>query len=211
MNRDGSGDLQLRPRILSQHWGMSRTPVREAIARLEHEGVVRIVPRRGAFLVHKPKAELLDTFTVWAALESAAARLVAQRATDSQLLHLHKLASCRDRQRGANSDPFNRCLRFHRAIFALCACPRLIELAEGLLFQVDLAGQRSQLGARWSAGLVREQERLVQALCDGHDEMSARLAREHILGLRARFERTPELAPAESHSRQHAVSLETAL
>ena len=73
--------LRLDERDLSQRFGVSRTPLREALAQLDQEGLVRIVARRGIFIVRKTKAEILDMITVWAALESMAARLATQHAS----------------------------------------------------------------------------------------------------------------------------------
>ena len=73
-------ELRLDERDLSQRFGVSRTPLREALAQLDQEGLVRIVARRGIFIVRKTKAEILDMITVWAALESMAARLATQHA-----------------------------------------------------------------------------------------------------------------------------------
>ena len=56
--------------------GISRTPVREAMAQLEREGFVRSVPRRGIYVVRKSKQEVIEMITAWAALESMAARLI---------------------------------------------------------------------------------------------------------------------------------------
>jgi DNA-binding GntR family transcriptional regulator len=78
-------ELRLDERDLSQRFGVSRTPLREALAQLDQEGLVRIVARRGIFIVRKTKAEILDMITVWAALESMAARLATKEATDAEL------------------------------------------------------------------------------------------------------------------------------
>ena len=58
---------RLDERELSARLRVSRTPIREAIARLEQEGLVRIAPRKGVFVVRKPKCEILQMITVWAA------------------------------------------------------------------------------------------------------------------------------------------------
>ena len=69
-------DIRLDERQLALDFGISRTPVREAMAQLEREGFVRAVPRRGIYVVRKTKAEVIEMITAWAALESMAARLI---------------------------------------------------------------------------------------------------------------------------------------
>src|SRR3546814_7516604 len=79
------GEVRLDERQLSQDLGVSRTPIREAISLLEQEGFVRSVPRRGIFVVRKTKAEIIEMIYIWAALESMAARLATERASDDSL------------------------------------------------------------------------------------------------------------------------------
>ena len=66
--------IRLDERSLAQQFGISRTPVREAMAQLEREGFVRSVPHRGVYVVRKSKREVIELITAWAALESMAAR-----------------------------------------------------------------------------------------------------------------------------------------
>ncbi|HZD89071.1 MAG TPA: GntR family transcriptional regulator, partial [Pseudolabrys sp.] len=73
-------EIRLDERKLAQDFGISRTPVREAMAQLESEGFVRSVPRRGIYVVRKTKREVLEMITAWAALESMAARLMTEKA-----------------------------------------------------------------------------------------------------------------------------------
>ena len=73
-------DIRLDERQLAQDFGISRTPVREAMAQLEREGFVRSVPRRGVYIVRKTKKEVIELITAWAALEGMAARLITQNA-----------------------------------------------------------------------------------------------------------------------------------
>ena len=74
-------DIRLDERQLAQDFGISRTPVREAMAQLEREGFVRSVPRRGVYVVRKTKKEVIELITAWAALEGMAARLITQNAS----------------------------------------------------------------------------------------------------------------------------------
>ena len=86
-------DIRLDERQLAQDFGISRTPVREAMAQLEREGFVRTVPRRGIYVVRKTKQEVIEMITAWAALESMAARLITENATADEIGR----ASCRER------------------------------------------------------------------------------------------------------------------
>jgi DNA-binding GntR family transcriptional regulator len=86
---DGSDDDHwLDERALAEDLGISRTPVREALLRLESEGVVRAVPRKGIYVVKKTKAEIIEVILASAALEGMAARMAAERATDAEIADL---------------------------------------------------------------------------------------------------------------------------
>ena len=78
-------DIRLDERQLAQDFGVSRTPVREAMAQLEREGFVRSVPRRGVYVVRKTKHEVIEMITAWAALKSMAARLITETARDEDI------------------------------------------------------------------------------------------------------------------------------
>src|SRR3954468_14272161 len=84
-------DLRLDERQLAQDFGISRTPVREAMAQLEREGFVRSVPRRGVYVVRKTRDEVIEMITAWAALESMAARLITQTASDADIAGLRRM------------------------------------------------------------------------------------------------------------------------
>ena len=77
-------DIRLDERRLALDFGISRTPVREAMAQLEREGFVRAVPRRGIYVVRKTRREVIEMITAWAALESMAARLITENASDGR-------------------------------------------------------------------------------------------------------------------------------
>ena len=92
-------DIRLDERKLAQDFGISRTPVREAMAQLESEGFVRSVPRRGIYVVRKTKREVIELITAWAALESMAARLITQTASDEEIAGLRRhVRHLRERQ-----------------------------------------------------------------------------------------------------------------
>src|SRR3979490_2246002 len=84
-------EVRLDERQLAQDLGISRTPVREAMAQLEREGFVRSVPRRGVYVVRKTKQEVIELITAWAALESMAARLITENATEEEIAGLRAM------------------------------------------------------------------------------------------------------------------------
>src|SRR4026207_1799547 len=84
-------DIRLDERKLAQDFGISRTPVREAMAQLESEGFVRSVPRRGVYGVRKTKDEVIQMIAAWAALESMAARLITECASDADIAGLRRM------------------------------------------------------------------------------------------------------------------------
>ena len=78
-------DLRLDERQMAAKLGISRTPIREALARLAQDGLVEIQPRKGVFVKRKSMQEILEMIVTWAALESMAARLATQHASDDDL------------------------------------------------------------------------------------------------------------------------------
>ncbi|MEZ4572955.1 MAG: GntR family transcriptional regulator [Thermomicrobiales bacterium] len=145
---EDANELRLDERQISEDLGVSRTPVREALARLEQEGLVRVVPRRGAFVARKTKAEILEMITVWAALESMAARLIAEHATDEEIASLRTLfATIEDDTARANIDEYSSMnIRFHQAIIRLSKSQLMESMTETLFIHM-----RSSKKARRSA------------------------------------------------------------
>src|SRR6476469_8542702 len=84
-------DIRLDERRLAIDFGISRTPVREAMAQLEREGFVRSVPRRGIYVVRKTRIEVIEMITAWAALESMAARLITEHASKEDIVSLRQM------------------------------------------------------------------------------------------------------------------------
>ena len=127
-------DIRLDERQLAQDFGVSRTPVREAMAQLEREGFVRSVPRRGVYIVRKTRAEVIEMITAWAALESMAARLITEKSSGEDIASLRKMfATFEDGALRAHLDVFiddtlSRCTRCGKCFEA---CP-MTRYSDGL-------------------------------------------------------------------------------
>lgn len=188
-------ELRLDERELSQKFGISRTPLREALAQLDQEGLVRIVPRRGIYIVRKTKAEILDMITVWAALESMSARLATKEATDEELAGLHDLVDqfSQDdmaRRMGEYSDAN---IKFHQAIIALGKCPLIEEITKGLFIHVRAIRQRTIVEQDRARRSIVDHKEIIAALEARDTERAERLVREHTLKLREHVERHVDL------------------
>ena len=96
-------EIRLDERRLAQDFGISRTPVREAMAQLEREGFVRSMPRRGVYVVRKTRREVIELITAWAALESMAARLITETASDEEIAALRRHVRDFRERRGARA------------------------------------------------------------------------------------------------------------
>ena len=188
-------ELRLDERDLSQRFGVSRTPLREALAQLDQEGLVRIVARRGIFIVRKTKAEILEMITVWAALESMAARLATKEASDAELASLHDLVDTFStdevaRQMGEYSDAN---IRFHQAIINLGKCQLIGDLTDKLFFHVRAIRQRTIFEQDRAKRSIVDHKEIVAALEARDTERAERLVREHTLRLSDHVDRFVEI------------------
>ena len=184
-------ELRLDERDLSLRFGVSRTPLREALAQLDSEGLVRIAPRRGIFIVRKTKAEILDMITVWAALESMAARLATAAATDAEIDRLHPLVDTfsTDQVAAKMGEYSDANIAFHQAIIGLGKCPLLAELTDNLFFHVRAIRQRTIFEKDRARRSIVDHKDIVTALEQRDAERAERLVREHTLKLRTHVER----------------------
>src|ERR1700734_208614 len=88
---DPAQELRLDERQLTAALGVSRTPIREAFSLLEQKGFIRTLPRRGIYIIHKSKREIIEMIQMWAALESMAARLATLHASDEEIGNLRHI------------------------------------------------------------------------------------------------------------------------
>ena len=178
-------ELRLDERRLSEKLEISRTPVREALARLEQEGLVHIVPRRGVYIVRKTKAEILEMITVWAALESMAARLIVEKASDEDIASLKNLFSTFDGdQLQAHIDEYSETnIKFHQAILTMSQCSLIRDLADSLFIHMRSIRARTISEEDRVNRSIIDHMHIIEALESRDADLAARLVREHSLNL----------------------------
>ena len=180
-----NAELRLDERRLSEQLNISRTPVREALARLEQEGLVEIVPRRGVFIVKKTKAEVMEMITVWAALESMAARLITREATDQEISSLRDIFTHVDGNKvGAHIDEYSdKNIHFHQKIIELSRCALLAEMSESLFTHMRSIRARTIGDQDRANRSIIDHMHIIEALEARDTVLAEHLTREHTLNL----------------------------
>lgn len=157
---------KLNERELSEVLKVSRTPLREAIKMLAAEGLVELLPNRGAIAVELSEADVLNTFEVMSSLEAQSGELAAERITDAELaeikaMHYEMLAAYTRRDLPAY---YRLNAAIHGAINAAAKNPVLTATYQQVNARLQALRFRSnQDGEKWSAA-VREHEQMIEAL-----------------------------------------------
>ena len=187
---DGNDDLiRLDERALADRLGISRTPVRAALQRLELEGVVQTIPRRGIYVVRKTKAEIIEVILASAALEGMAARLAAERASEAEIDDL--IASFPAFRPGGEqteadtpiSDYSAINVEFHQRIVDLAHSELFAEYISRLKIHMRAIRQRTIGDDHRREHSVRDHAQIVAALCDRDADRAEELTRRHAVGL----------------------------
>ena len=177
--------IRLDERQLAQEFGISRTPVREAMAQLEREGFVRTVPRRGIYVVRKTKQEVIEMITAWAALESMAARLITETATDEEIAGLRRMFAAYEGDKlHARLDEYSEVnIRFHQTIIEMSGNSVLIQLAENLFTHMRMIRGQTIGEEDRADRSIHDHMNIIRALEARDTERAEDLVRQHALGL----------------------------
>ncbi len=172
---------------LAQAWNISRTPVRDALRRLEAEGLVQAVPGRGVIVPRLSRGDAESFYDVLEALEGMAARRAAERTTLTDLIHLNSLikaygvalkGSEHDRMAAIDEE-------IHLSLARAAQNPRLereIENVRGPLQQTEV---RAMLLRGRAAKSFRELAKLIAAIRARSGARAEAAMREHVASLRA--------------------------
>lgn len=180
------GNLKAGQRLmevqLAEQLGVSRTPIREAIRKLELEGLVVMLPRKGAYVANMSFKDLIDVLEIRATLEGLAASLATERRSDDDVVELEKLAK-----------EFETCVReadvegvlkkdvdFHEKIFLMANNKKLYQLITSLWEQVHRFRVTYVSNYDASLSLVDEHNRILEAIKAGDTELAKKYATEHI-------------------------------
>jgi DNA-binding GntR family transcriptional regulator len=174
------GGARLHQENLSAELGVSRTPVREAITRLAAEGLVELLPNRGARVAAVTLADIRAAYEARLGVEPLAARLAAERRAGAALKAMATAIAEQRRARTARAT-YNAIRKFHLAVVEASGNPHLVRFAETLWSgRIGLHVYLRQVSPEMLATDVAEHEEIRAAIEQGQGAKAERLSRAHI-------------------------------
>lgn len=181
-----SGELKPGERLmevsLAEKMGVSRTPVREAVRRLEMEGLVTMVPRKGTHVAQLSVKDIMDVLEVRAALDKLATELAANRIKSDnmrQLENIHKqYTSCLTKENIPGA--IKKDVEFHQVIYSASGNNKLINVAGNLREQIYRFRVLYMKDFSNAEEVLKEHQAILKALQGNNSNMAGKLAEEHI-------------------------------
>ena len=176
---------KLREEELAHQLNVSRTPLREAIARLAQERLVNTIPRRGAYVVNYTKTEIMEILAIRSVLEGLVGRLAAERISDDDLAFLANLFSAQNVKKGRRNPKLlvHADQRFHERILKSTGNSRLQDLMLNLNDQMQLVRLKTiQLPGRLASS-IQEHFALLDAMQRRDAKAAEKCAQQHVLNV----------------------------
>lgn len=181
-----NGTLKPRERLmeiqLAEDLGVSRTPVREALRKLELEGFIVMVPRKGAYVADLSIKDIADVFEIRIALEGLAAALAAERITDEELeeMERHLVEKAEAIKKQDMSKLIEVDTRFHEALYGASRNERLITIINNLREQIQRFRTSSLAMPGRMQQSLEEHRNIVEAIESRDAALARQTAQEHI-------------------------------
>ncbi len=168
---------------IAETLGISRTPVREAIHKLEREGLIERQPRGGFTVLGLTRNDIEETFGIRSVLEGYAARLAAVKHNKEELEALEKkieeFQNALDRKKMNLLPAINT--EFHDLLYSLGKSPKLISIINGLRDQIYRFRKMNLKEEKFAATSNQDHIQMLQSIRKRNAQDAERLAREHIL------------------------------
>lgn len=182
---DDEADLRLDERSMAEQLDVSRTPLREALSRLETDGFVQIQPRKGVYVVRKTLNEILEMIVAWAALESMAARLAAEHASDVdiQALRRHAARHSASSAQADLSEYSDANIQFHQMILTMSGCEILPRMADDLFVHIHAVRRRALSENNRASKSVVDHMGIIEAIEGRDGALASELVLNHTMRL----------------------------
>lgn len=165
---------------LSEYFGVSRVPIREALRQLQAEGLVQSVAHHRTFVAGMTQAQIVEAIEMRAVLEAYLLRKAAARFERSDMEKLGQI--CRETEKIKDYGPrwVVKNWEFHRALYARSASPLIIEAVERIHLNVERYARRTGTPERQRQAATEHKE-ILSAINDGNFGRASELLEEHIL------------------------------
>ena len=177
---------ELREITLGNELGVSRTPVREALRQLELEGLVTIIPNKGAYVTGISRKDVRDIYAIRSSLEGLCARWATEHITQEQLDELEEillLSEFHIKREGANNAVQVSALdgRFHDVLYEASGSRILGKLLSDFHKYVQVTRKTSVVSEERARKSIREHRQIFRAIEERDADSAEQLANEHIL------------------------------
>ena len=167
---------------LAEEMGVSRTPVREAIRKLELENFVVMIPRKGAYVAGVSLKDVADVFEIRSALEGLAAGLAAERITDDELEQMEQALFYNSTEGELSLEQIVKSdTNFHALVYRASRNERLVQILENLREQIQRFRATSLAVPGRNKLAIEEHRTIVEALRNHDSEVAQSLAMAHIV------------------------------
>ena len=167
---------------LANKLGVSRTPIREAIRKLELEGLVLMIPRKGAEVAEITEKSLRDVLEVRRALEELAVELVCEKITDEQIQDLKGAAE--DFKASLKEGDITRIaeadVKFHDVIYMATDNQKLVQLLNNLKEQMYRYRVEYLKRSDFHQQLIDEHEEIIETIENGQKERAVQVVCQHV-------------------------------
>lgn len=177
---------ELRENTIGKELGVSRTPVREALRQLELEGLVTIIPNKGAYVTGISTKDVRDIYMIRSLLEGLCARLATEHITEEQLDALEEVILLSEfqmkKESGSNVDQVAALDgKFHTILYEACDSRILSHTLTDFHKYVLMARKFSVVSEERARKSIREHKQILRAIRDKDADLAEQLANEHIL------------------------------
>ena len=177
---------ELRENTIGKELGVSRTPVREALRQLELEGLVAIIPNRGAYVTGISHKDIWDIYKIRSMLEGLCARWATENITEAQIDELEETILLSEfqmkKESGFNAEQVAALDgRFHAILYDASGSRILSHVLTDFHNYVQTARRTSIVSEDRARKSIREHRQILRAIHDRDAEMAEQLANEHIM------------------------------
>lgn len=176
---------ELREVALGKELGVSRTPVREALRQLELEGLVMIIPNKGAYVTGITEKDIYDIYEMRFMLEGLCARWATEHITEEQLDELEEIIFLSEfharRENGSAEQVTELDGRFHRVLYEASQSRMLSHVLTDFHGYSLRARRSSMYSDERARKAIREHKQILRAIRDKEADLAEQLANEHVL------------------------------